>query len=247
MNAGLLDYGFIAPLGMGAVLTVFILSLHVIWSICVPIGLVELLFPRRRTEPWLGKTGLAFCGVFYAAGGAMIGLHYFRMFNAAPFQHLITALMAAPGLAIAFWAFPSGKPPAPLPGNAPSPWVVGMSALVGTSVMMLLFQNGLAWHIPAAVTVVAIVALDAAGLFCIFRAARRAGWANTHRFALVAGALLTYCWSGFITLIAQHGPGTVPGHAALVAAFLALLVFLWRRLRGDAAGSSPSKRIPISS
>jgi uncharacterized membrane protein YcfT len=48
----LLDYGFIPALGIGAPWTVYVVVLHVAWSIVVPIGLVESLFPDRRTTPW---------------------------------------------------------------------------------------------------------------------------------------------------------------------------------------------------
>jgi hypothetical protein len=37
---------------------VYVLSLHVIWSICTPIALVESMFLSRRTEPWLLTPGL---------------------------------------------------------------------------------------------------------------------------------------------------------------------------------------------
>lgn len=234
MNARLLEYGFIAPLGMGAVLTVFILNLHVIWSTCVPIGLVELLFAKRRTEPWLGKMGLGICGALYLAGGAMIGLHFLKTFNAAPFQHAITALLAAIGLAVAFLVFRPGKTPSALSGISASPWTMGAFAFGSTSIAMLLFQNGQSWHVPAAATVVTMLALDVAGLVYIFTSARRAGWTNMHRFALAAGALLTYCWSGFITLVTQHGSATILSHAGLVATFVAILIFLWWKLRTNA-------------
>jgi len=231
LNQHLLDYGFMPTLGMGAVLTVFILNLHVVWSICTPIGLIELLFAKRRTVPWLGKIGLGISAVLYAAGAAMITLNFLRAFSATLFQYGIAAILILTGLAVAFLAFRPGKTAPPLPGTTPSPWVMGALAFAGTSIAMLLFSHGKTWHVPAAVTVLTILTLDAGALAYIFTSARRKGWSNMHRFALVAGALLTYCWSGFITLASLNGPATIVSHAGLVAAFIALLVFLWLRLR----------------
>ena len=233
LNAHLLDYGFIPKLGMGAVLTAFILNLHVIWSICAPIALVELLFVKRRTEPWLRNIGLGVSAVLYVAGATMITLNFLRRFSARPFQYGIVAMLVGIGLAFAFLLFRPGEGSPTLPGTTPSPWLMGAFAFVGTSIAMLLFQHGKAWHVPAAVTVLTILLLDVGALAYIFTSARRGGWSNMHRFALVAGALLTYCWSGFYTLVSLNGPTTISSHAGLVAGFIALLAFLWWKLRGE--------------
>jgi hypothetical protein len=48
--------------------TVYVLSLHVIWSICTPIALVECMFPDRRTVTWLRTPGLIIVAVVYVLG-----------------------------------------------------------------------------------------------------------------------------------------------------------------------------------
>jgi hypothetical protein len=48
--------------------TAYVLSLPVIWSIGTPIALVESMFPRRRTEPWLGTPRLIIIAVLYVLG-----------------------------------------------------------------------------------------------------------------------------------------------------------------------------------
>jgi hypothetical protein len=40
---------------------------HIVWSIAIPIALVELLFPDRARTPWLGWVGLALTAVGYLA------------------------------------------------------------------------------------------------------------------------------------------------------------------------------------
>ncbi|HUR06489.1 MAG TPA: hypothetical protein VM347_28345 [Nonomuraea sp.] len=54
----LLDPGFVPALGIGVPWTLFVLALHTVWSMSVPIALVEELTGERRTTPWLGKVGL---------------------------------------------------------------------------------------------------------------------------------------------------------------------------------------------
>lgn len=63
----LLDPGYIHFLGMGAPWTLFVLTLHTVWSIAVPIVLVEAASKRPR-ERWLGRIGLGVVGVFFLVG-----------------------------------------------------------------------------------------------------------------------------------------------------------------------------------
>ena len=67
-GADLLSYGFVPALGIGVPWTLYVFTLHVIWSIGAPIAVTEGLFPRPtgRYEPvppqqqasWLGRLGL---------------------------------------------------------------------------------------------------------------------------------------------------------------------------------------------
>src|SRR5206468_328027 len=115
----LLDEAFIPALGIGAWWTLFVLAIHVVWSIAVPIALVESLVPADRAQkPWLGIFGLL----------------------------VTTALFALGAIAI----FVSGS--------------------------------------------------------------RRQTWSPVHRFALAAGALLTYAWYGFV----QHPTAGAAGKVALI-------------------------------
>src|SRR6185369_6232804 len=48
--------------------TEWTLGYHAVWSVSIPILLAELLFPARRTEPWLGRIGLVVAGLVYLGG-----------------------------------------------------------------------------------------------------------------------------------------------------------------------------------
>src|SRR5262249_3412316 len=57
-HAHLLDRGFVPALGIAVPWTIFVLTLHMVWSISTPIALAEGLVPSRRTTPWLRTPGL---------------------------------------------------------------------------------------------------------------------------------------------------------------------------------------------
>jgi hypothetical protein len=230
-NMHLLDYGFIPALGMASPYTILVLSLHVIWSICAPIGLVELLFAQRRTEPWLGRIGLGVTGVLYLVGLAMLTVYFLGIFSAMPFQYGIVALMLAAGLAVTLYVSAPGKARATLPGTAPNLWLVGGLAFVGSSLFWLLFMyaNPIL-HLPAEVTSLAMLIIIAGGLVYFFSAGRREGWSNMHRLALVAGTLCTYFWVGLFhfwwketfILASQFG---------LIAVYIATIAFAAWKLK----------------
>jgi hypothetical protein len=45
---------------------------HAVWSIAVPIAVVETLVPERRTTPWLGRAGLTVTVVVFLLGATVI-------------------------------------------------------------------------------------------------------------------------------------------------------------------------------
>src|SRR6478609_3197413 len=52
-----LSFGYLPTLGIGLPWTIFVLTLHVVWSIATPIAVAEAVFPER--EPWLGPKRVA--------------------------------------------------------------------------------------------------------------------------------------------------------------------------------------------
>jgi hypothetical protein len=66
----LLDFGWIPALGIGSWWTTFVVLLHAVWSICVPIALVEALAGDLADRPWLTRRGLAWALLAVGLGGA---------------------------------------------------------------------------------------------------------------------------------------------------------------------------------
>src|SRR5215471_3859763 len=66
----LLAYGYVPALGTSPVWALFVLSIHVVWSISTPILIAEGLAGDRRTTPWLGRIGLAVVAALFVLGFA---------------------------------------------------------------------------------------------------------------------------------------------------------------------------------
>jgi len=217
LHLRLLDYGYIPFLGMGASWTVYVLVLHVIWSICVPIAIVEALFPAVGETPWLGVKGWSVFGVLLLAG--ILGVTGYtrrtEQFFATPYQLVASGFLALLLIFVALRrggkemvAFTETK-------RAPTPWAVGAFAFVAGSAFELVqaFQaHGFSWEVG----VLSRVALVILAIGQIGRWSARDGWSAVHRAALGVGGLLVYCWWGFSVEVSLHGKGGLVAHTILV-------------------------------
>ena len=169
---GILEEGIVPSLGIAAPFTAYVLCLHIAWSIAVPVALVEVLFSRRRTEPWLGTIGFSVVAVIFAVGVAMVtfGTIQQEHFVATPLQlgGAALAVLVSAGLAFVFPVLRPGTQ-----GAAPSPWIVGLVAFLAGSAFQLLYsQGGTVRHWPWQLVVAGMLAL-AIGML-LFRLVRRA-------------------------------------------------------------------------
>lgn len=196
----LLDYGYISGLGISAWWTVFVLSIHAIWSTAVPIALVESFTPQTRHRPWIGYGGLALTAVLFLGACALLFFFQQDFFTASSTQFLVSALVLVLLLALSiglrrFQRTAQGQGQVSTQ-PAPNPWLVGGVAFVLGSAFMVLART----HepIPAALTVAGLLVLLMAGsLFC-WRLSQRTGWSIRHELGVAGGLLLTYAWYGFV-------------------------------------------------
>ncbi len=75
----LLEPAYLSGPGIGAWWTVFVLTLHTVWSISVPIALVEAVVPERADVPWLDRVSLAAVAVVFVL--ACISVAHFTVLN----------------------------------------------------------------------------------------------------------------------------------------------------------------------
>lgn len=237
LGLGLLEYGYIPALGIAGPWTAHVLSLHVAWSICIPIALTELLFSDQRTSPWLGNVGLAIVSVLFLAGLGLMTIGSAIQYGSAitPVQIGVIVFLLLLLIIGAFTLFrpASSDPAVPTEQDRKplSPWLLGSAAFLSGS--MLYIMNTFAIDfLPAFVMVLCTLLLDSVILTLILSSSRLPGWSEKHRFALAAGGLLVYCWWGFILVSLIYGTANIPGQVLwLVLALLLLIATRYRLVK----------------
>lgn len=247
LGLSLIEPGYIPGAGIGAPWTVFVISLHVIWSIGTPIAITEAWSGRgdpagRGTEPWLGRVGMISCLViFLIAAAATAAISVFtdkHRFVASPWQ------LAAAAVAVALAAFAAiqlrGRQAATRPATTPRPTLLSAAlAVLATGALEIVHRvPGISPWIRA----VGMLAIWFVSLLIMV------GW---HRrgtgpvpFGLAAGALLTYCWVGLVPA-ARTGAAGILEQAVLVIIGLAVIVWTGARSMRRAELRLRPERSPV--
>ena len=244
----LLDFGYFEWLGIGVPWTVLVLTLHVVWSISVPIATVEALFPERRTTPWLGWIGLSLTMLVFLIGAVAmtaISVAQFQFVAAIP-QLIASGAIAAVLVAVGLGAVPRRTATAPatdpaVHGQAPSPWFVGVAAFAASSAFKVLPLDWAPWPYVSLALSLALLALLSVSAWSQWQ-----GWGDEHRLALAAGPLLTYAWSAFPQppVLPASPTEDLIGNATFAAATVALIVAASVRLHRRPNDLSRAAREP---
>lgn len=238
LEAGLLDQSMFNPsfeghdfqavtpvpaLGISALNTLAFVVGHAVWSVGVPIALVESLAWRRRTTPWLGRTGLVACSLVFAAGSLLVFRFLLRQegFLATPAQRIGAACVVV--LLVVLALLPRPRPRVERP--VPRPWVVGVGAFLVSSLFVAMPEDWTGFWLKLGWPAVAA----ALGLWW----GRSARWGAVHRYSAAAGALVTYTWISWILVEKSTGP--LATHAVMVVLTWA---FLFAVRRGAIRGGS---------
>jgi hypothetical protein len=223
LHLRLLDFGYLPALGTALPWALFVIGIHVVWSITVPIAMIESAFPSQRDRPWLGTWGRAGYALAFLVGAALIAVFTYKQvpFMASPLQlGTIGALIL--GLCVAAVKLPK-------PGSAPSPRMPPVivllltSFLAGSAFMLAGRRAEAAWHLGWAEVVALSLGIVAVFVLLVFAWTRGGRWDEPRRFALTAGGFLVYAWIGFETDISLHGRADLLGHS-LIAALLCLVL-----------------------
>ncbi|MFC4010029.1 hypothetical protein ACFOY2_22570 [Nonomuraea purpurea] len=224
-------------LGLNSAYTELNIPYHAVFSVALPILLVDLIVPALRHRPYLGRTGLVVAGVVFVLGALV--LRWTTAFIDPGYQ-VPPAALAAFVLAIAVLAVLAlrfvPRPPAVVPRTIPAPPVVAcLAGVVAFGYLALLFPFGGARH-PAftqggwvVVPMVAAVLLAVAAGVLLRRWTAHGGWRDRHSLALASGALVAHTAFGVIA----NGENTTDrvSLAALGLVMIGLLALLARRTR----------------
>jgi uncharacterized protein YhhL (DUF1145 family) len=237
LGLNLLQPAWLPALGIGLAWTLYVLALHTIWSISVPMILMESLVPERRNQPWLKNFGLTVTGVLFLLATVASAMFSIRTdphhFVAAPAQF---AAAAAIVVALALLAFLLPRASAARPRGAaaarpaaPSPWLVGFASLAAGSVFMAAYM-AIPWRCGwGSVALNLLLALAAIASIAVGSA--RTGWTSLHHLALAGGAALAYGIHAFFQLpsVGANGAANRAGNVFFLLGALALIALAARR------------------
>lgn len=238
----LLDYGYIQSLGISAWWTVYVLSIHAIWSTAVPIALVESFTLEARRTAWLGKVGLAVTALLFVVACAL--LFFFQLadfFMATSTQFVVSAVVVALLVALAIGLRRRPQAGEGVTQSVPNPWVVGVVAFgLGSAFMLLALTHE---PLPAWLNVTGLLGLLLIGAFLFWRWSHRLAWSPQHSLGIAGGLLLTYAWYGFIQ--PPSVAGATPqidliGNAVFALGALILLIVAMRRVASEAPHGPPA-------
>jgi len=220
----LLDYGYIPALGTSLDWTVFVLTLHVIWSIGSCVAIAEPLAGERWSEPWLGRAGLAIVSLLFLAGCTFTILITKKQFPyvASPAQFATVAIAVIVAIVAAF-RIPRARR-ASVTARAPSLWLTGTATLLLSSAFYVLRLRGQLYGLHPAVTLLVMLALELVAIACLTAWSRRVGWGPLHALAAATGAILTYGWLSIARMIAGRTVLGAPTNAIDVAGQIVLLL-----------------------
>ena len=210
-----------------------------VWAVLLPIQLVELIFPDRRDNPWLGSRGLVITMVLFLLTSVTVWYRFTQVGIApgkayeAPFPLVMLALAVI--IALGFAAFVPLKPSRNVKTtthNVPSPRMVGV-VVFGMAlpwfILAILAYAGPA-TLPAYIPISLGLAWAVTSLFLIRRWSSNPGWQDIHRLALIIGALVASMLAGFLIVGSTLSPVDLMSKLVLNVVAVVLLIYLARKI-----------------
>ena len=197
----LLDYGFIPALGTSLDWAVFVLTLHIVWSVASCIAIAEGLAGSRSSTKWLGRPGLAVTIFLFLLGCTLTTIFTFKTspFVASPWQFAGVAIVVVASIVAAFRFFTGSG--TRVHGSKPALWLPGVLSFVLCSSFYLLYVRGPVKGLHPAVTLAGMLALELISITLLTVWSKRPGWGPGHVVAAATGAILTYGWISIARMI----------------------------------------------
>jgi hypothetical protein len=210
----------------------YVLGLHTVWSITLPILLTELLFPRLQSRPWLGRAGLGIDATVYVLICLLLWQTFrsYSHFSASPIELICTALLVVALVSLVLFVVPR-LVAAPGGRKAPVPWPAGLMAFVAAMLFsgLFLFLPTLP-GVPSLLSILLYVALYVAVVTLVRRWSTQRLWSTRHLLALASGALIETMLFGFL-LVSRGRLADLMLHLVLCVVLLLGLWWIARRLR----------------
>ena len=226
----------------------FMLGYESVWVVLVPVEVTELLFPARRSQPWLRKGGLiANCLVFvvgaYIAWFAWTQQALPKKMHVPPYHPPVSTIAAGVAailllMAVAYALRGVGLSNQNVSTHAVSkpavnPWRPGLAALVMGSawfqLISLVFNRTL---LPVWIPLAAGCAGALLTYLLILHWSTRRAWEDRQRWSIAFGATLACVWVEYLSTVGWTRSDLVfktTLDVLAVAGFLALGRKVWQR------------------
>lgn len=172
--------------GVNWVWSVMLTLYHAVFSVAIPIMLVEMLFPERRDEHWIGRRGMIGLGVLLAAD-VLFGLLVLTSYE-PPLIPYLGSIVTVVAIYLVAKRLPV-RWKTPRESRVPRPFWFGLLGFVATLsffVMLYIFPE---IQLPVVLTISTPILLASLVLWTTRRLSRDGKWDDEHRLALISGAL----------------------------------------------------------
>jgi hypothetical protein len=255
VGARLLDYGYIPALGTSLNWSLFVLSIHVVWSVATPILIAEGIAGARRTEPWLKIPGLAVTVLLFLIGCALttnFSLHA-SPFRASAAQVSGAGVLVVIALAAALVFKPVARADAaavaPAGTNttseaaAPAAWIVFAVTFVLAVAFIAIESIGRGRRLVPGIGLAGELACEAIALVLIARWSRLRGWGALKYLAIAAGTSLAYALFGLYAFAQGHTHLGAPTGAVDIAGQIVLTLLIFALIGWGARRNPPARPI----
>ncbi|MFX1412147.1 MAG: hypothetical protein ACFFA6_17540 [Promethearchaeota archaeon] len=243
MDLGLLGaYGRWA--GVNWVWSLGLTVYHAVFSIAIPILLVELLFPAQRDKRWIGRRGMIGLSLLLLVDGLLI------FFLLTPYRpplvpYTLSVVAVVVLFLVARWlptcreSRPDHVPPLDGPSagsgyqlRAARPLWFAFVGLGATAASFLAFWVLPELAVPVPLTMLTIIALVVLAMGLVRWMSRRGAWTDQHRLALAGGALTFFMLLSPLVELDTARPDNPIGMTLVGLVTLLFLIWLWWRVRG---------------
>ena len=183
--------------GINYVYALWALVYEAVWVVLMPTLVAEMVFPARRGETWLSRTGAVILLVLFPIGSLMAWYGWTHIARVQTF-HLplytppAAATVAALAVIAALFVWAIKFPPRFAAGaRPPAPFVIGLLGAVWGTLWfgMVVLAFGIAPQWPAPAVFAAGLALVVIILLTLPRWAAHPGWTASHDYGLFCGTL----------------------------------------------------------
>lgn len=214
------------------------LGFESVWAVVVPIALAEMLFPERRLQPWLGRTGiivsiialvLSSFAAWYSWTQVMLPKLYPNSVYHVPMHALVAALVAiAVLIGLALVHQPAARDASVSARPVPHPWVIGICAfaMAFSWFLQVMLAFSAMPQLPPTAALAAGCGLAALAWWLFHRWCSSLNWCDGHMWAVVFGTIVATMLGGYITVAASGA--LVVDRVAHVAFNLIALALLFR-------------------